>query len=204
MHVGLPDWVDKRLKQSADALKAALYVPVELSSDPSEARVTSVDEEDVLTPTTVWLLLGKREITLERVGYQPAKKTLQLDEVRAQPLHVILEPIPSPQPEVRQIVAPAIVQKEAPPPPRSRLRPIGGATLGAGAALLGVSLTLYLVAREVATPDANMQTRGTPAFNDALDRFHGEYYSSIALLAVGGALAIGGIAVLAASAKKKR
>src|SRR5437870_630939 len=89
VRAGLPDWVDKRLKQASDGLRAALYVPVEVTSEPPGALLS--EEDELVTPATLWLPLGEREITLELEGYLPARRTLKLNEVRPQSLHVVME-----------------------------------------------------------------------------------------------------------------
>jgi hypothetical protein len=101
--------------------------------------------------------------------------------------------------------APAAVVAAPPSPaaPSRKLRLAGGVTLGVGAAGLASSLILYLVAREVVGPEADRQVRGTPAFNDSLDRFHSVYWSSLALVAVGSALTVAGVVTLAVASRKK-
>jgi hypothetical protein len=205
VRAGLPDWVDKRLKQSEDGLKASLSAPVRVTSEPPGARLNApgFDADDELTaPVTLWLPLGEREIGGELPGHLPAQQKLRLDSVEMQQVHLVLQkptvveqpvaPQPPPPP------SPAVVDKSP-----SRLRVAGGVTLGLGLASLGTSLALYLVARDVTSPEANLLVRDTSEFDSALGRFRGQYYGSMAMLAVGGALSVAGVTVLALSAKRR-
>jgi hypothetical protein len=205
VRAGLPEWVDKRLKQSEDGLKASLSAPVRVTSEPPGAQVlaTGFDPEDELTtPVTLWLPLGEREIGAALPGYEPKQQRLKLDTVELQQLHLVLEkPKLVEPPLVTQAPTPAPVVVIAQRSPR--LRVAGGVVTALGIASLGTSLALYLVAREVTTPDANGLVRGTREFDSALDRFHAQVNGSIAMLAVGGALTIAGVTVLALSARRR-